>query len=222
MIHTDRKIRHDDKVAFTPFLKPSDFDINSPEVKKIPETAISALLDSMDTLSVWCGLVFSPEDLDFARYFYFMYYVEESQKSVPNSHLDPKTRCSSSFNRHDVEVLAVSICNAYKSKFSLAAHSLLLTGSQEGKVSNPEARKQGLAQLAEAVTARPLDVTKLAQVRGRIEAEFGREFLVEACGVAGAMELLTKVDDATGKTPLPSSVRHIGKGVMFLRKLVAS
>ena len=83
MIHTDRTIRQDDKVAFTPFLKLSDLNLTAPEIeRRMADSTVSTLLGAMDTTSVWCGMVFSPEDLEFARYFVSVYCVDETVRKL--------------------------------------------------------------------------------------------------------------------------------------------
>ena len=66
-------------------------------------------------------------------------------------------------------------------------------------------RERLLANLAKAMSRRPLDLNAIAKARQEIVDTLGYEILVEAAGVAGTFEIMTKVTTACGKLSVPSS-----------------
>mmetsp|Transcript_46415 Transcript_46415/g.140571 ORF Transcript_46415/g.140571 Transcript_46415/m.140571 type:complete len:113 (+) Transcript_46415:1307-1645(+) len=67
-------------------------------------------------------------------------------------------------------------------------------------------REALLTALGEAAAKRPLDRRALSDAARDVERHLGREVLVEAAGVVGHFENVTKCADATGKVPAPDWV----------------
>jgi hypothetical protein len=64
--------------------------------------------------------------------------------------------------------------------------------------------------LAQCVTSRPLNRHALALARHQVIEELGQGALVEAAGVVGVFEMMTKLVDATGKQ-LPRRMFWLGQ-----------
>ena len=64
-------------------------------------------------------------------------------------------------------------------------------------------RDEALKSLAESIATRPLDLSEVAKARDNIVSTLGRGALVEAAGVAGTFEMMTKLTTSTGKLESP-------------------
>ena len=64
-------------------------------------------------------------------------------------------------------------------------------------------RDEALRSLAESIATRPLDLSKVATARDEVVSMLGRGVLVEAAGVAGTFEMMTKLTTSTGKLVSP-------------------
>ena len=220
-VREDRTIRLDSHVAFTPFLKATDLRIDSKESKRVSEAAWDVAMRSMDTVSLWCGAVLAPEDLEFARYLVSVFQVDEHQTSAPFQNLDPKSRCADVFQRSDIEKLSLEMAKAYRSDHCVSTHKVALAGTVDRHKATEELRHTLLKDLAFTMTSRPFSQTKIEEIRKQMETQLGESFWVEAAGVVGAMELMTKIGNATGKTAISSTLGLVGKGLVKVRRLLA-
>lgn len=81
-------------------------------------------------------------------------------------------------------------------------------------------RDSDLEGLVAAITSRPFDMDNLIKARDQVLEGHGEGTLIEAALVLGYSECLTKINDATGKKPLPSALWTFLKVVFGIARSV--
>ncbi|CAB9528885.1 expressed unknown protein [Seminavis robusta] len=199
VFHKGKTATHNTRLATTPYVSKANIDTNSPHFKElIPDDKERALLFNLGMVpfTPFLAITWSPVDFGWAEQLTSNFNVATESFTDPHNPLDPKARCSDHFFRRDVEVLAVA-----RGSYNMA----------------PEAREELLEKFAKSATSRPLDRNAIAKVREEVLKELGPEVLVEACGVVGTFECVTKFVDASGKKVPSSTIRSTGAFIMSTR-----
>mmetsp|Transcript_3927 Transcript_3927/g.6568 ORF Transcript_3927/g.6568 Transcript_3927/m.6568 type:complete len:413 (+) Transcript_3927:60-1298(+) len=209
---SDRDVHQNDGVAFAPYLRSSDVDINSLELGKLSPQAFQALRHNMDIYSPYVSMIFAPADLDFMDLMTDIFYVPQSSVGRPHVALDPTSRCTDHVTRHDLEVVGVAIAAAYRCDYSRSLHGSRLLGAKDGNDTNHKQHKDEILQrLAKAASCRPLDMAQVEAARNELVADYSRELLIEAAGMIGVAEAETKLSGPTGQKPLTQKTQSCMK-----------
>lgn len=205
IVRKDRKVRQDGKVSFAPYLMAADVDINSQELSRLTDAGQHAVQSNLNSYSALTAMIFAPEDLAFAEFMGGVYFCDNTLEKSPYKPLDPENRCTDFFNRYDVETIAVAVADAYDSNFCREFH--IANKAAAVDTNKSEHREGALTDFAKAATMRPCSMNALSSARDNLRSDYKDETLVEAAGVIGWMEAVTKIADATGKTPIPKNVQ---------------
>jgi hypothetical protein len=81
-------------------------------------------------------------------------------------------------------------------------------------------RDELLRQFGEMATRRPLPYSEIAAIRTMIREELGPEVLIEAAGVIGFFECISKFVDATGRKASPSILYSILTFVLCTQTMI--
>jgi hypothetical protein len=215
----DRDVRQNDHVAFAPYLRASDVDINSSEIEKLSPEAFRAFQHNMDIYSPKVSMIFAPADLAFLDLMTDIYYVPRSAVARPHTMLDPTTRCTDQASRHDLELLGLVIAASYHCEHPKSIHGPRLSGTKEDKSINRQHKDGVLRRLAEVAANRPLDVSQLETARNELVADYSRELLIEGAGMIGLAEAETKLSGPTGQKPLTQNTQSCMKCMFGCFKL---
>ena len=207
----DRKIHDSDSISVAPYLKPSDLNISSPELKKLSPDAFQSLLRHLDLNSANVAMIFAPQDLAFWDFLEAIWYVPRSDRNHPHKALDSTTRCTDHITRYDLETVALAVATSCDSQYCQSHHKLLQAGTKkQDKLPDDHSRTVALQRLAQTVTMRPFSIDDLDMARNTILTDHSLELLVEAAGMIALVEAQSKIVDSTGRTPsVPLSTRGI-------------
>jgi hypothetical protein len=110
---SERKVHQSDGISFAPYLRPTDVDINSPELEKLSPEAFKSFQHNMNIHSQKIAMIFAPQDLAFLDFMMDVYYMTNSDINKPYKKLDPITRCADHVTRHDLEVVGMAVAASY-------------------------------------------------------------------------------------------------------------
>lgn len=202
---SDRNVHQNDNNSFAPYLKPSDVEISTPEMKKLSDAAMNAFQHNMNVNSSKLAMIFAPEDLAFMDFMSNVYYVPQEDANKPYKALPSASRCCSAVSRHDVEIVALTIAEAYNNCEHLqSVHGPLVEGAHR-RGDGP--RTAALQRLAKAATKRDNNMQELEAARTTIVTDYGRELLVEMAAVIGYTEAVAKIAGPTGKEPVSKKLQ---------------